>query len=140
MMGGPPPMMLGSGRMMFRRNLGSGVTIAQGADGQTELWSPEELVMESSLNARLPGARTPTPLRQAAVETARKVKGKWTCYLAFRKSIMGVGFAGHGPGRPGIDPLQRGPNERFARLTPEQRVQQTRERRGVNPNAESSKN
>jgi hypothetical protein len=136
----PPPMMPRGGRMMFRRNLDSGgVMISQDANGQTEMWSPEELVMESVLGARLGTEANPEPSSKAAAETARKVNGKWTSYVALRKSIMGVGFVGHTPGRPGSDPLKHEPNDRFARLTPEQRVQRERERRGMNLNAENPK-
>src|SRR5258707_388818 len=77
---------------------------------------------------------------------AKKVNGNWTTFLAFRKSAMGIGFrlppAGgpggvggpNGPRRPGgpdkpdFNPMKHNPNDRFARLTPEQRVQRARER------------
>jgi len=117
------------GMMMFRRDEGGGVMFSRNASGQTEMWSPEELVMETPLSARLGTEDEPMPSPQAAEEAARKVKGKWTTYFAIRKSIMGVGFAGPGPGRPGPGSLKHDPNDRFARLTPEQRVQRARERR-----------
>jgi hypothetical protein len=135
----PPPMMARGQRMMFRSNMDNGVMVAQNADGQTEMWSPEELVTESTLAGRLGTEANAAPTSQAAEETARKINGKWTSYVALRKSIMGVGFVGHRPGRPGSDPLKHQPNDRFARLTPEQRVQRERERRGMNPNVDNPK-
>lgn len=95
---------------------------------------------------------------KSAAETAKKVNGKWTTFLAFRKSSMGIGFRlpppggpmglggpnivrgpgglgetniSRGPGgsdSPRFDPMKHNPNDRFARLTPEQRVQRARER------------
>lgn len=125
--GGPPPGMNGGGMMMFRRNPAGAVMFSKNANGQTEMWSPEELVMETPLSARLGAEKQPAPTAQAADETARELNGKWATYLAFRKSIMGLGVTI--PGRAGGDPLKRSPNDRFAKLTPEQRVQRARERR-----------
>lgn len=119
--------------MMFRRGPSGGVMFSRNANGQTEMWSPEELVMETPLSARLETEANPAPTAQEAQETARKLNGKWTTYLAFKKSIMGVGFAG--PGRPGAGPLKPAPNDRFAKLTPEQRVKQARERSGFEAGA-----
>jgi hypothetical protein len=133
-----PPMMRKGVQMMFRRNMGSGVIVSQ-ANGQTEMWSPEELLLESALGPRLGTEVNPEPTQQAAEETARKVNGKWKSYVAFRKSIMGVGFVGHPPRHPGSDPLRHEPNDRFARLTPQQRVQRAREREGINRNSENPK-
>ena len=99
-----------------------------------EVWSPEELVMESALNDRLGEDRGETATPAAAAEVARKVKGQWTIYLAFRKSNMGIGFGPPPTARPGFDPDKRGPNDHFARLTPEQRVQRARQRIQVNEN------
>lgn len=131
--GGPGPM-TGQGRMtMFRRGPSGAVMFSGNANGQTEMWSPEELVMETPLSARLGTEANPAPTAQEAQETARKLNGQWTTYLAFKRSIMGVGFAGLG--RPGAGPLKRGPNVRFAELTPQQRVQQARERRGFEAGA-----
>jgi hypothetical protein len=104
--------------------------IFQNADGRVEVWSPEELVLESSLTNRLGGEGGKAATAVAAAETARKVKGRWTTYLAFRKSAMGMALGGPPPGKPGFDPLRQkpNPNDRFARFTPEQRVQRERER------------
>jgi hypothetical protein len=108
-----------------------------GADGQMEMWSPEELVVETPLSTRLNGnSEEPAATPQAAAQTARKVNGRWTTFVAFQKSAMGIGFRlppagpnGPGdPGRPGFDPMKHNPNDRFARLTPEQRVQRARQR------------
>ena len=120
--------------------------------GQMEMWSLEELVLESMLRPRLGGdgaAQDPAATADAAAETARKVHGRLTTYLAFRKSSMGVGFgmrtsarpewcqstSVRGPNPPGFGhAIGAGPNsnERFARLTPEQRVQRARERLELN--------
>lgn len=125
--GGPPSGMNAGGMMMFRHNPGGAVMFSKNANGQTEMWSPEELVMETPLSARLGADKPPAPTAQAAEEAAQELNGKWAAYLAFRKSIMGVGATI--PGRAGGNPLKRSPNDRFAKLTPEQRVQRVRERR-----------
>ncbi|HYT58891.1 MAG TPA: hypothetical protein VEL06_01895 [Haliangiales bacterium] len=122
--------MAGQRGMMMFRHTGNGATVMQNPNGQVEFWSAEELVMESALYARLGSERSETATSAAAAETARKVKGRWTTYLAFRKSSMGM--AGPPPGRPGLDPVKRDPNDRFARLTPEQRVARARERLELN--------
>jgi len=115
--------------MMMRRTAAGPVVFMGGPNGQTEVWSPEELVIESALAKQLEQASSPEVTALAAVQTARKVNGRWTTYFAFRKSAMGIGFGG--PPGPGADPLKRGPNDRFARLTPEQRVLRARERIGL---------
>ena len=118
---GTPPM----GRMMvFRRALG-GPTVVQGPGGQTETWQPEELVASTDLAIEREPELQPTA--QAAEQSARKVQGQWTTYLMFRKSILGVGFVGPARGGRGFGPNKHGENDRFARLTPEQRVERARE-------------
>ncbi|MBI4663102.1 MAG: hypothetical protein HY735_30205 [Verrucomicrobia bacterium] len=151
--GAPGPMRGRGGMMMVKRGAGGPVVFQGGPSGQVEMWSPEELVLESQLRPRLgnDGAAQDRPATaEAASETARKVDGRWTTYLAFRKSSMGVGFgvrtpARHGssqslstrrPKPPELGGAMHGPgpnsNERFDRLTPEQRVQRARARRGFN--------
>ncbi len=110
-----PPMM-----MTARRMKNGPVIFSVGPGGQTEVWSPEELVVESALTNRLDHPENLSPTTQTADEMARKIAGHWTTYLAFHKSRMGVGFGG-----------PHNPNERFANLTPEQRVQRARERLGL---------
>ncbi len=142
---------------MVRRGPDGSVVFQGGPDGPVEVWSPEELVMEARLRPRL-GDDGATPDRgataAAAAETARKVKGRWTTYLAFRKSSLGARFGIAPRPRPGLSqPISkrgeksvspagepprglgqaaRGPwlnlNDRFSRLTPEERVQRVRER------------
>lgn len=137
------------GMMLVRRGPNGPVIFQGGSNGQMEIWSPEELVMESLLRPRLGDDRAIKGIaatRAAAAETARKVKGRWTTFLAFRKSSMGVGFGMRTPARPGLSQSEsaRGkppslseamhgpnPNERFTRLTPEQRVRRARERLGL---------
>lgn len=125
----PPP---GKGGMFFRRTPNN-VMVTDNASGEMEVWSAEELVMESALNDRLGGEHYEDATTAAAAEVARKVKGKWTTYLAFRKSIMGVGFGAPPTGRPSLDPAKHNPNDRFTRLTPEQRVERARNRQGLEP-------
>jgi len=116
--------------MVARRGPDGPVVFAGGADGQVEMWSPEELVMQTSLTNRLAGDHSQAAPLEAAAEVARELKGRWTTCLAFRKSNMGVGFAGPPQSRPGLGAATPSPNDRFARLTPEQRVQRARERLG----------
>jgi hypothetical protein len=134
---GPGPMGGGRRMMMVKRGPNGPVMFSGGVDGQMEMWSPEELVMETPLSTRFKtDSDEPAATAQAAAETARKVKGRWTSFVAFQKSAMGIGFrpppaSPNGPGgpdRPGFDPMKHNPNDRFARLTPEQRVQHARQR------------
>jgi hypothetical protein len=126
----PPP---GKGGVMMFKRAGNGVMVTDDASGQMEVWSAEELAMESALSDRLGGEHTDEATTAAAEELARKVKGKWTTYLAFRKSIMGVGFGAPPTGRPTLDPTKHNPNDRFSRLTPQQRVERARNRQGFEP-------
>jgi hypothetical protein len=121
-----------------------------GPDGKMEMWSPEELVMETPLSKSFAEQNLAANAR-SAMDSAKKVNGRWTTFFAFRKSPMGIGFrlppverdreAGtigtsgprgtdglSEPHRPNFDPVKHNPNDRFARLTPEQRVQQARQR------------
>jgi hypothetical protein len=114
---------------MMTRMDGGPLVFMGGPKGGMEVWSPEELVIDSTLAGRLGNTDQESATAQAAAETARKLNAQWTIYFSLRKSAMGIGFAG--PRRPGDDPLKRGPNDRFARLTPEQRVLRARERIGL---------
>jgi hypothetical protein len=132
---GPGPRM--GGTMVFRR-AGGGPTFIQSANGQTEVWSREELIMETPLSSQFGAVQREAVTAQAATEVAREVHGRWTTYLAFRKSSLGFAFdrmphgppdGPRGPGQPGLfPPPHHDPNDRFARLTPAQRVQRARER------------
>jgi hypothetical protein len=122
---GPPAALHGG--MMFQRS-GNGAMVIQNGNGQKEVWSPEELVMESALHPRLGGDPIEEATPATAAEAASKIKGHWTTYLAFRKSMMGMGFGRVPPPGKGPGEFKHDPNERFARLTPEQRVQRARER------------
>jgi len=125
---GPPGPPAGPrGGMMFRRS-GNGSMVIQNGNGQTESWSPEELVMESALHPRLGGDPIEEATPAAAAEAASKIKGHWTTFLAFRKSMMGMGIGRVPSPDKGPGQFKHDPNERFARLTPEQRVQRARER------------
>ena len=137
------------------------ITFERGLDGQLEMWSPQELVLESLLSNRFGNvaidsiSTNSVPTTAAAAQTARKVDGRWTTYLAFHKTSMGIGFkmpresaplnveqiaskssmevASKMPGaRPKPRPTVRppNPNRRFENLTPEQRVQLARQGRG----------
>jgi len=116
-------------RVLAKRTKDGPVMFFGGPSGEMEMWSPEELVLESALSSRLGSETNQTPTAQAAAEAARRVKGRWTSFLAFRKSSMGIGFAGMppAPGRPGLEHGPGEPNARFANLTPEQRVKRARE-------------
>jgi len=58
----PGPMAGQRGQIMVRRT-GYGAMFARNADGQVEVWTAEELVMELALNNRLGGDRSVGPLR-----------------------------------------------------------------------------
>lgn len=136
----------GQRRMMVVKAGANGpVTFSSGGDGKTEMWSAEELVMETPLSTRF-SEQDLAATSQSAADSAKKINGKWTTFLAFRKSSMGIGFrlpppggpggpngprgpfGPGGPEKPAFDPMKHNPNDRFARLTPEQRVQRARER------------
>lgn len=127
----PGPMPGERRMMMVRRTPDGPVVFAGGADGQVEMWSPQELDLQTSLTGRLASDTNQAATAEAAAETARKLKAQWTTCVALRKSNMGIGFGAPPPGRPGLEQARRGPNDRFARLTPEQRVQRARERQGL---------
>lgn len=140
--------------MLVRRNQNGPVFFQIGSDGEPQEWSPEELVTESSLLGRLSDEHIETATAASASATAQKVNGHWTSYFAFSKSIGGVGFAGMPPmmaqfGQGGMArrangsfmnsalgqtnfhfpvPSEINPNQRFANLTPQERVQQARMR------------
>jgi len=139
--GGPGP--VGGRRMMvMNRGPNGPVIFAGGPDGQMEMWSPEELLMETPLSTKI-GEQDLAATAHSAAESAKKINGKWTTFFAFRKSPMGIGFrlppaggpggpdatqGSGGPDKPRFDPMKLNPNDRFARLTPEQRVQRAQER------------
>jgi hypothetical protein len=126
---------------------------------QEEVWTAEELVVETTLKARIGNEQPPNEIPVAAAQTAQKLKAHWTTYLAFRKSALGIGFGdqrfrrfargGPGPELNGtnIENLQaQGPppdfeeaakqerNDQFEKLTAEQRVRRARERLGSTEN------
>jgi hypothetical protein len=149
-----PPMTL---RIVRRSGPGGASTI-------DEVWTPEELILESALRSRLGDHPVEMATPNAAAETARTVNGRWTTFFAFRKAPFGMGASfsnlqppapgmehflinrgGNGtnetatpsegqqplpgPGAPDFQALaNRENNARFARLTPEQRVQAARRR------------
>lgn len=115
----------GRGRKMFMRQ---GNTVMEfGPKGRLEVWSPEVLVAQASLSARIGNEPSQAATAEEAAKTAQKVHGKWAAYFTFRKSSMGIGLSGP-TSRPGLNPGTRTPNDRFSRLTPQQRVQRARER------------
>lgn len=65
---------------------------------EQEVWSPEELVMESALKGRLGNSNPEYATKETAAQTAQKVNGRWTTYYAFRKSKLGFGPGGMLPG------------------------------------------
>jgi hypothetical protein len=132
-MEGPGPLGYRSGPVMVRRTA-DGVFVQAGDKHAVESWSPEELVLDNKFKPGLDQMDIQTASATAAAEGARKVQGKWTTRVALRKSIMGIGFAQSSHRGLGADPLKRGPDDRFARLTPEQRVLQARQRLHLNEN------
>jgi len=123
---GPAP---GTGPMLLIRK--GDTVMQQGPGGRVEMWSPEELVVDLTLQPRLSGMRLETASPAEASEAAQTAKAHWTTFLALRKAMLGM--AGPPALRPGFDPLKRGPNDRFVRLTPAQRVARERERLNFDP-------
>ncbi|MGA2243742.1 MAG: hypothetical protein ABSH48_01985 [Verrucomicrobiota bacterium] len=154
----PTPAGLPPGRgqfLMFRRTGGGATAIVQDGHGHVEIWSPEELVLESALTARLGDDRNPDATASAAAGMARRMGGRWSTYFAFAKSNIGMRVGGPPPVRDGLTQIKAGtngpddrlaqfppgqpgptlasppafnPNDRFANFTPEGRVQFARER------------
>jgi len=124
------PMEYRPGAVMFKKTMDGQAYIQAGGPNGTELWSPEELVLESSLEPSLGGDSPRRASPTTAAETARRFQGKWTTCLALRKSVLGIGFAGPSTTGGRNAPLHREPNDRFSWLTPEQRVLQARQRMG----------
>jgi hypothetical protein len=120
------------GPVMMRRMVNGQVFVQAGNRTGVESWSPEELVLETRLKGRLGDVDIQKVSATTAAQTARKLQGKWTTCVAFRKSILGIGFAQPTHGDPGQAPLRIRENNRFARLTPEQRVVQARQRLQIN--------
>jgi hypothetical protein len=127
---GAPP---GPRRMMFTSSP-NGPTVLRNGKGEVEVWSAEELVMAAPLQSRLgkdSAVNPDEPLTAAAIsEAARKVDGKVARRVAFRKSILGVGFSKPPTGGHMTRPPNPNPSERFLTLTPAQRVQRARARIG----------
>jgi hypothetical protein len=78
-----------------------------GGGVEQEVWTPEELVMESGLSSRLGNARPDDASPESAAQTAQKVNGRWTTILALKKSHFGMGFGG--PSLQGGPRLGKGP-------------------------------
>lgn len=96
--GGPGP--AGGVQMQRRQKQGAPVmvTMRKRADGsgavEQEIWSPEQLVLESRLSPRLGDNYSTSPSPEGAVETANKVKGSWKTYFALKKSSMPMNMPG----------------------------------------------
>ena len=138
---------------------GSSISSQRVRNRQPDTWSPQELVLESSLSNRLGNGSISTnvaPTTAAAAQTARKVDGRWTTYFAFQKWSGGIGLRMRRAPNPGRDRTatlpttnQMGsavgsndgpatarthrppnPNRRFQDFTPEQRVKLARQGHG----------
>jgi len=129
----------GPGGQTMMRQVANGPMIVQNGNCEVEVWSSEELLLESALKEKLDlhssksdsdpaQARPATANAEAAAKTAKAVKGKYADFIALRKSILGMGFSMSGHGPPGPNALKQAQYDRFARLTPEQRVQRARQR------------
>jgi hypothetical protein len=141
---GDSPSAPGRGAMMMSKG---GPAFPGGANGPMGIGSFARLIIESSLSGLLAGEPQEGATAAVAAQIARRVNGRWTTYLALARLPVGLrysggggfggGFSSGGGGAPppGFDPLkliQKGrfdPNDRFVRLTPEQRVQRARELR-----------
>lgn len=143
------------GHMMLFRNTPSGPVMFESAPGgKMQEWSPEELTTQSSLLPRFGSNTNLLPTAADAAASAKKVNGQWTTYFAFSKSERGADLArmtamrlnqarrppasfnatnGFGKMRLAstnatFAPVSINPNDRYANLTPEERVQQARSR------------
>ncbi|SPE61888.1 exported hypothetical protein [Verrucomicrobia bacterium] len=119
----------GQRRMIaLQRDKNGPVFFAEGANGEMEVWSPQELLLQASMDPQGDTEHTEPATAESAAQLARKLHGRWATYMALRKSSLGVGM-GDMPGpRPGLEAAKPDPNETFARLTPEQRVLRARQR------------
>lgn len=108
----------GTGRSIAgrtRREQGSPIMhmVRRGSGGgpvEEEMWSPEEVILESRLSPRLGSDFNGEPTPEVAEKAAHQVKGRWKTYYALRKSAFGMDFAGMPPmrlnvnkGKPGMD-------------------------------------
>jgi hypothetical protein len=129
--GEPPP---GGGHFVIFRRTKDRTTITESGNGHTEVWSPEELVTESSLLAQLGNKRSQSATARAAAEIAQQVNGRWTTYFAFSKSSVGIGFGGLPSARFGASQMEQGANHRFLRFAPGQTNANLTIPPAINPN------
>jgi hypothetical protein len=126
------------------------VTRSRDASGQMieEVWSPERVVLEQRLQAKLGDQTYPDANEAVAREVSEKVKGDLTTLYVLRPSPGGLPFAGRRmreihresdagtnaipgelPPLPDIEgAVRRAEAEHYTRLTPEQRVERAREK------------
>ncbi len=64
------------------------------AVAEQEVWSPEELVIESALKERLGKENPEDATPGIAAQVAKKVNSHWTTLYSFRKSAFGFSFGG----------------------------------------------
>lgn len=136
-------------RMVTRSRDGSGKMTE-------EVWSPEHLVLEQKLSGKLGDGSYSDPSETAAREVAKKVKGDLTTLYVLSGGPGGISFGGRmmrqiqagGGGSGGtngvsgeLPPLpdleavvKRAEAENYTKLTPEQRVQQAREKQAAKAN------
>jgi hypothetical protein len=127
----------GMKRLMVRRGPSGEMIVSDG--NSVEEWSASELVVEASEKSKLAGREFQAANAQEATEVAQAIKGEWTTYYVLRKTKFGglpppVISARRGPrggteGPPELKPPRIDPLEKFAKLTPHQRVERARERR-----------
>jgi hypothetical protein len=89
---GPGPARRGPGMVRIVRRGGG-----DGNQMEEEVWTPEELVMESTLKSRLDGDHGDAATHEAAEQLAQKVRGRLTTYLAMSKSKLGMALGGMQP-------------------------------------------
>lgn len=135
---GPGPGQLVKGGGLMVRHEPNGVTIVQDGSGEVEEWLPTELLVETAAKGKIgeDAFREATP--ENAMEAAKKIQGDWTTFYVFRKTKFPA-LARGGPGLPpspmrdgklDLSHAQREPLERFANLTPHERVERARQRPG----------
>ena len=128
----------GDGRVHITR------TAADGKVLKEDQWSPERLVLDSSLSSRL---REPIPTKatpETAARTAKRVGGKVATYYALEKPVIPVDFSmgrlisrqgtpgtGHSPDlEQRIEQAKQGRLEEMAK-SPEQQVQRARRKQAA---------
>lgn len=119
------------GRRLTMKLREGNMEMQAGPGGKVEFWAPQELVLESKLKERLGKTEEWAATPEEAERIAGEVEGDWRTYYALRESSMGIVVGRNKPPGPGTRPGPPPQNEHFAHLTPAQRVEQARQRMGI---------